>query len=168
MRRSFSLIEARIKRPTAVLLVLWFAGLGCLLSCINRAEAAALHESGASQRAGMLTGDAVSHGHSVEQHHHHDCCHAHTASSKPAGKDTGTRLTTLPVSSGNAQCCPLYATNASGVAHKPRAAGEAAQTPILNAALPLSDMQAQAAPSDNSFSLPNRGHTYLRCCVFLI
>jgi hypothetical protein len=166
MRLSFPSIRARIQHPIAVLLVLWFVGLGCLLGCITHAEAASTDESCASQHTGMTIGDGISSGHKVGQQH--DCCRARMASNKQVGNEMGRSLKASLPASSHSQCCPLSAANASGVAHKPRAVGEATRTSILNAAQPLINIRAKAAPSHNSFSLPNRGHTYLRCCVFLI
>jgi hypothetical protein len=166
MRLSCSSIRTGIQHPIAVLLLLWFVGLGCLLGCLSHAQAASIHESGVSKHTGMSMGDEMPNGQGAGQQH--DCCRARMASNKDVKNETGKSLRTSLPSSSDSQCCPLSATNGSGVAHKPRAAGEATQAPVLNTTQPRMDMPAQAAPSDNSLSLPNRGHTHLRYCVFLI
>jgi hypothetical protein len=168
MRLSFSPVKSRIQRPFAAMLVLWFGGLGCLLGCINDARAASYDESGAAQHGGMSMSGGMASGQMVAGHH--ECCRARRASSRRASKskETTGSLTTSPSSSSHTQCCPLSAAGVSGVAHKPRAAVEATQTFLFNAAQSWLEMQTQAAPSNDSLSLPNRGHTRLLGCVFLI
>ncbi len=73
---------------------------------------------------------------------------------------------TLP-SSGSTNCCPLTGPFAT-VATKARADDNSAAPLLERTALPLFIGAADTSPLTPPLRLPNRGHTYLRCCAFLI
>jgi hypothetical protein len=74
----------------------------------------------------------------------------------------------LPVvPDGSEHTCPL-AMNATALATKVRADESSAQTALQPAALPLTGAGRTVIQSSTPTYCNNRGHTYLRCCVFLI
>jgi hypothetical protein len=77
-----------------------------------------------------------------------------------------TRLTSLPPLAGAMNCCPLMSTAVAAVS-KPRA-DEATTTPVEPVALPAFLNQKETPSKSTPLRLPNRGHTYLHCCAFLI
>jgi hypothetical protein len=77
-----------------------------------------------------------------------------------------TRLASLPPPAGAMNCCPLMSTAVAAVS-KPRAQ-EATTTPVEPVALPAFLNQKETASLSTPLRLPNRGHTYLHCCAFLI
>jgi hypothetical protein len=63
--------------------------------------------------------------------------------------------------------CPL-AVNATAALSKARPDESGADLPLTRAADNFSDVQEQLTALTPPSLLPNRGHTYLRCCVLLI
>lgn len=144
----------------AVSVSIWLAG-GCLLGCGNAAMAATGKAEEATEAA--VEGESC---HSAQAHH---CC----SKAKPAKQSTVDpkltaslfALTTVP--RGMMSDCPL-AVNATAVTSKNNS-----NSPDLahatTAALPLVANNGEM-PQKHFIApqLPNRGPTYLRCCVFLI
>ena len=160
-------------------LVLWVGGAGCLIGCDSSAMAAmdegagvALHDN-ATVVASESCAKAVN----------HSCCAKHRGSSRhqqPAGQASRTtdlkasKLTTkptsaflLPTSERTMQTCPL-AMNAGALVTKARSDESSTMTALSPVALPLIDTGRTVAHSLPPTWFSNRGHTYLRCCVFLI
>ena len=73
---------------------------------------------------------------------------------------------TLPPS-GSMNCCPLSRPVAT-VVTKLRSDNNPSATTPERTASPAFISDAQTSPLSPPLRLPNRGHTYLRCCVFLI
>lgn len=77
-----------------------------------------------------------------------------------------TRLAGLPPPAGAMSCCPLMSTAVAAVS-KPRA-NETTSTPVEPVVLPAFLNQQETSSLSAPLRLPNRGHTYLHCCAFLI
>jgi hypothetical protein len=170
----------------AVTVALWMAGAGCMLGCENSVVAAATSDAQQSNPSTIVASGDVCAAHSG------DCCarrqqargsahganhHAEPATS-PALKSekSDTRSANLPASAlgssvettpSTMDSCPLAvnATAALSKVDRERSSSVYAVTQ-LNASLSNSTFQTIALSPP--LRLPNRGHTYLRCCVFLI
>ena len=157
------------------ILSLWIAGAGCIIGCEGIASAAATvpnssqemhsgHQSGRKATIGAV-GNACSSSGS------RSCCTKNAVVKKPETQRTGksdlTRLTVGESSSGLLKDCPL-AVGKTAIAAKIRS-GEVAVGPVLaHWILDSEYMQERISPPSPPTRLPNREHTYLRCCVFLI
>jgi hypothetical protein len=136
----------------------WLAG-GCLLACGNMAMAA-------TQRDEEQTAVEAPSCQSAQEHH---CC----SKPKPAPQSTidpkltESFLALTPVPRDSMSECPL-AMNATAITAKANSySPDSAQT--TNAALPLAAGNRELPRTHLVAPLvPNRGPTYLRCCVFLI
>ena len=175
------LCSIRIVRVSLALAVaFWMAGAGCMLGCENMASAATSTEgaSPANSPAIVVTGEACASMHS------HDCCakrNAHSASkavTKPtSGKrqfvaDSGEKnpadfLFALGGTFPSMMECPL-AVNASAVLSKARPDQSNVALPSSSERPSLSNPPEQTSAFAHPLRLPNRGHTYLHCCSFLI
>ena len=163
------LSSIRIVRVSLALAVaLWMAGAGCMLGCGNMMTAAAATniESPASSPI-VASGDACA------AMHAHDCCakhRAHVASKAAANSNTGTTLPLAPELSATPATmmdCPL-AVNATAVLSKAGSDQSHVALPSSSESAALSNSPEQTNAFARPLRLPNRGHTYLRCCVFLI
>jgi hypothetical protein len=171
-----------VRLSLALAVAFWMAGAGCLLGCGNMVSAASSEvASSTSSPLIVAAGDACA---SMQSH---DCCARHRAhaAAKPAAHPVSEKLTFVAdagkkiVADANDELkfigqlpatmmdCPL-AINATAALSK-------AGSDQANVALPASSDSASLGNSTERTStfaaplrLPNRGHTYLRCCVFLI
>jgi hypothetical protein len=177
MRRRFRLdttmrflSSTRIVRVALALAVaFWMAGGGCLLGCENMATAAAATEITAPVGSPKIiaTGEACA---SMQSH---DCCARRGASRTSAKSKTPETPSSTAVmiargaTSSSMMDCPL-ALNAPAALAKAKQdqANSALLLTRANGALP--HLQEQATALSPPPRLPNRGHTYLHCCVFLI
>jgi hypothetical protein len=144
---------------------LWLAG-GCMFGCGNTAMAS----PGAVDQATAVEGDSC---HSEKAH---DCCATQKASKRPPvpvvqteallNQAQGlTSLASLP--RGSMGDCPLVI-NSTAVTSKSNS-NSPAPAYVSNAALPLPENDGEIPQKHVVTPLrPNRGPTYLRCCVFLI
>lgn len=171
-----TLTSTRIVRLIlAPLLSLWVAGAGCMMGCEGMVAAAATIPGSTSskhsdQHAGRKA-SIVASGHACSSSGSHSCCARNAGVTKPEAKQTSKSdfaLVTLGgSSSGMMKDCPLAVSRAA-IAAKIRI-NEVAAAPVLaNSILPAESFLEQTAPLFTPLRLPNRGHTYLRCCVFLI
>ncbi len=144
-------------RIAAFGLVLWLSGLGCALGCAPHVSAASLSESSAAeQKLGPADGAADL---SCSEH---ACCHRLKV-------DRGELpLEAVPPPTSIMACC-LLAGQAADPARKSRV-GDKLNFALTAAALPALPKAATSAasPAARRQYLPDRGGTYLRCCVFLI
>ncbi|HEY3024662.1 MAG TPA: hypothetical protein VGJ55_00775 [Pyrinomonadaceae bacterium] len=77
-----------------------------------------------------------------------------------------TELAGLPPPAGAMNCCPLTSASAAGVT-KP--ANDTLTATLLERTTLLAFLNnTESSALTTPLRLPNRGHTYLRCCVFLI
>jgi hypothetical protein len=166
--------SARIVRLVmAPILSLWVAGAGCMLGCENMIAAAA-HGGlvDASEEAGhhgtlVVSGDACTSSKS------HDCCKKKAGpvvkkTHGPEAQDNGaTLVSSSDRSSETMKECPL-AVGRTIVIAKKRAVEAKASPTVAHSVVPPPNVVEQNFPLSYAPRLPNRGHTYLHCCVFLI
>lgn len=159
---SLFLSNKAVRLLLSISVSIWMAG-GCLFGCSSTTMAADVADATHTVEAGESCHAAARPARS------HDCC----ASQKPK-KQTARKapqpegLTSFsPTPRGMMKDCPLVV-NATAVTSK-----NSTQVPdpgrVSVAVLPSFEKQTQLA--DNTLVvpfLPNRGPTYLRCCVFLI
>ena len=161
----------------ALAVALWMAGAGCMLGCENMVSAAAASELHPATKSSELvvSGDACA---SMQGH---DCCakrggksvaqspkksaksHAPVEDAQPGGLTTSQ----FEATSSGMFDCPL-AINANAALTKPRP--DQSSVALLSHGLTpsVSNVNEQTISFARPLRLPNRGHTYLRCCVFLI
>ncbi|MDQ1640103.1 MAG: hypothetical protein QOF62_3442 [Pyrinomonadaceae bacterium] len=153
----------------ALALAFWVAGAGCLLGCEGMMTAAASESADVPQHA---TGDLnlVVSGDACASAKSHDCCAKRNqraqAKTQPAEKQAATLIETDPASTAMSDC-PL-AMSRTVVAAKSGARETRSAATVANPNLPTQNLIEQPAPLVSQVRLPNRGHTYLRCCSFLI
>lgn len=142
----------------AVSVSIWMAG-GCLFGCSSNVMA---HESEDSAQT-IVAGDSC---HSARSH---DCC-ATQKPKKQIARDSQRQTagpSFVPTPRGMMKDCPLVvnataATSKSSSNLPDPARGPVAVLPFVETAFEQSDTFLVVPV------LPNRGPTYLRCCVFLI
>ena len=160
----FRVVSAKAVRYALVpMLSFWIAGTACLLGC--------------SVQAAQSQTNAPSDDHAVVTAHEscassksHDCCAGKQASTQDTSETKSVAeiaLTPQGGTSGTMGECPL-GIRATAVISK---VGQEQTTIVLP--LPSVPSVAPAVPEHTSpvidpLRVPNRGHTYLRCCVFLI
>jgi hypothetical protein len=169
--RSFT--STRIVRfVLAPMLSLWLAGAGCMMGCEGMVAAAATvpssnpeNHSGHPDRKATI----VAPGHACSSGSH-SCC-AKTGETKTEENGSSNEDTTLITlggsSSGMMKDCPLAMSRAV-IAAKIRNNEVAAAPAIAHSILPAENLLERTSPISPPTRLLNRGHTYLRCCVFLI
>jgi len=141
-------------------LVLWISGTGCLLGCGNMST---VSSSASNVTNVMVAGDACAAAHS------HDCCAHERANLKQRKKSQSPEHFALHMNGVSLlmEGCPL-AVNATAALSKARPEQHSTQ-PVASIA---PELAAPGAAFDRPFvplpRLPNRGHTYLSCCAFLI
>ncbi len=145
------------------------AGAGCLLGCENMLASAAA-SAAQTQAAGstlVASGDACASSRS------HDCCagkkkHAQTKTEpKPDQVSATELLAEISEAPTSMRDCPL-AVNATAALTKLKRPETGNATPASRADQIVPNVKEQASSLSPPLRLPNRGHTYLRCCVFLI
>ena len=166
--RFFSSIKvARVSLALAV--ALWMAGAGCMLGCGGMVSAAA-----SAVVSSSVTPPAVVTGEACASMQSHDCCAKHGAHSaaKAAAKSQTEETTSFIVPSlagtfPTMMDCPL-AVNAAAELSNTRLDHSSVALPSSSAVASLQNSLEQKNGFARPLRLPNRGHTYLRCCVFLI
>jgi len=149
-RRFFNRI---LRGSIAIALTIWVAGLGCIFGCENASKIA----TGAVQVHPMIaTVNAAASNHS--------CCKRRKNSSRSIVAASLQPLVMVDNGESSVRECPL-ANNGSALA----STSSHPQPPVLAtnqvmAALDTAPLSTSPIPS----LYQNRGHTYLRCCVFLI
>src|SRR5688572_23725800 len=170
--------STRLVRKLAVFtLAFWLAGAGCLLGCEGIAAAAPAEylslTSTSNQSAVLIVeGDACA---STEGH---SCCKKKSRAARkqppaiPAAEISQrdeSDLTSAKLnesSTSGMKACPFAISRALSVA-KLRD-GQMSSTAGLSAILPGQVVREQELVLSAMSPAPNRGHTYLRCCSFLI
>lgn len=149
MRTPLIQLGGIIRRLAALALVLWLGGVGCLIGCeieVSAATAAPAQAPSPATSCPAFSGPA--------------CCH------KPQGESGQAAAQIAPQSAGAMSCCPLSGQSAA-IANKPRVDSSALAL-TASSALPLSRIKILAVRPAGRLLVPDRGGTYLRCCVFLI
>jgi len=170
----------------AVTVALWMAGAGCILGCENNLVAAATSDSQQSNSSTIVASGDVCATHS------RDCCARHRPAGGPAGRanhgaepptspalksdKSAARAANLPTSlfasslgttPSTMDSCPL-AVNATAALSKVRRHHSSSVYSVTQLHASLATGTFQTIALSPPLRLPNRGHTYLRCCVFLI
>ncbi len=167
----------------ALAVALWMAGAGCLLGCENMVSAAAPNGSASAAMTATNSLTIVAAGDACASTQSHDCCAgrgakpAANSTSKSASQPAAGSKSPAPTSVAGAEelgatpstmrDCPL-AVNARAVLSKARPDQSSSALPLTHANATLPSFHEQATALSPPPLLPNRGHTYLRCCVFLI
>lgn len=155
-----------LRRLTALGLVAWLAGAGCLLGC-----AASMGATASAHAVPTPTHSAQNESHSVKQSDScaamsgHDCC----AAVEEDGGENDARTSAGAATHGNrtAMHCPLGGRQTSDPARKVRVdTTPDASTPATQSPAPESSYVTP--PYAARLLVRDRGSTYLRCCVFLI
>lgn len=169
------LTSTRIVRFVVVpILSLWIAGAGCVMGCEGMVAAApagsipSREKDSGHHSARKAT--IVASGHTCSSSGSHTSSSQNPGETKQAVKRTnrsdGTPLTLCGSSSGRMNC-PLAVSRAV-IAAKIRINEVAAAPELTHSILPDENVLECTSPLSAPTRLPNRGHTYLRCCVFLI
>jgi len=156
----------------ATTLSFWVAGAGCFLGCEGMiASAASVASAESSHHSGsnpiVVSGDACA---SDEGNSAHDCCKKNSKSVKQtssASTGSSSSFELSGSSSGAMNGCPLAVSRAAVIA-KTRDGDLNSVPTIVRYLIPDLNSAEQTAPLASPLRLPNRGHTYLRCCAFLI
>lgn len=159
----------------APVLSLWVAGAGCMLGCEGMVAAASTEQPNISHHANR-TSTIVASGHACSSAKSHGCCSAknseNTASESKAQQDSSPKVSNQkPVASRRSSSGPLncpFAVSRAAVVSKAQGSEKKAAAVLAHSAPDTQSFAEQLVPLSRSLRLPNRGHTYLRCCVFLI
>lgn len=167
-----------IRASLALLLTLGISGAGCMFGCGEMMAATASDPTAALTETGsfatIVSGDACA------SQGSHDCCAKKKSAVKKAERPATAKLSlqtaalvslsqSLKPEPGRGMTeCPLATSRAVAITrgrdHNPQVT--AILLPSNPATLPaVSEFHSTVAPIAR---LPNRGHTYLRCCAFLI
>ena len=164
------LSSIRIVRVALALAVgLWMAGAGCMLGCENMMTAAASNDVASPAGSSII----VAAGGACASMHSHDSCpkhRTHSAAKTTAHSNTTMTSTPLPeltATPGTMMDCPL-AVNATAALSKVGSDQASLALPSSSERSPLGNSPEQTSAFARPLRLPNRGHTYLRCCTFLI
>lgn len=154
-----------LRRLTALGLVAWLAGLGCVLGC-SAATASNYHAAPSQTHAARNESHPAEQSDSCAAMSGHDCC---AGAEREGGEKGDGRSSAAALRPGRRTAihCPLGGRHAADPARKvrvdttPTAAAPAAQSPAPES--------SHVAPAHAARLLArDRGGTYLRCCVFLI
>jgi hypothetical protein len=160
----------------APLLAIWIAGGGCMLGCEGMVAAATHDPDANAMQHSAHTSTIVASGHACASGEtgNHNCCKKSVENVAPEiGPDRGPRnessaatiLSSVP-SSGMMDC--PFAIGRSATVAKTRSADVSAAPQLLQSTLHFQSFAEQTTRLSSPLRLPNRGHTYLHCCVFLI
>ena len=156
-----------VRAVLAFVLMFWCAGTGCMVVSYARAAATELNDAALVMdhaMAGSMSMDA------------HACCkarrpsakgHQSRAASKPESAELNLlTLPSTPAPTGVMNCCPL--TSGSIVATSRSQSNDHATVLHQRDAASLLLIQTDPAPLAVPLRLPNRAHSYLLDCAFLI
>jgi hypothetical protein len=152
----------------ALSLVLWCAGAGCMM--VSYARAATNHTSGAAALMDHAMGGSMS----MDAH---ACCKAKRRASKATRPSESRRsfesaglnllaLPSTPTQSGVMNCCPL--TTGSIVTASRSQSNDHATTLQQSAGRSFLSISSDPLPLAVPLRLPDRAHSYLLDCAFLI
>ena len=161
----FCLTSAKFTRLALVpILAFWIAGAGCLLGC-EKMVAAANHLEGGTHSDSIIAGD------SCASQKGRDCCakRRNRKAMPVTVRQTSSSIDFFLPSkdASDASGCPLAANRAVVFGKAGTLQSPAVET--IGARLRLySSVNERRTSATATLFPPNRGHTYLRCCVFLI
>ncbi|HEU4477947.1 MAG TPA: hypothetical protein VFR80_05470 [Pyrinomonadaceae bacterium] len=149
---------------------------GCqdMMAATSIGTDASAAESGEASLATIVSGDACASSSA------HDCCAKKRSDARSKTPDANTRVSLKlatqllqseslkPSPSSGGRGCPLALSRAVAIAKatESKQSVDSVATPVT--APVLADSAAQHTALSPLARLPNRGHTYLRCCVLLI
>jgi hypothetical protein len=177
MMQHLSSIKA-LRVATALSLVFWVSGLTCAFGCESFPMTGSSQSTEHGQSGSNVTQDKSA---SCAAHATHSCCSKHHASSQHAATSSenassrGMQFDVLmapgssaamQIAGGMAHECPL-AINGTALATKLGTDESTIAIAFEPGASPQASVGQLAVPAAPLF-YSNRGHTYLRCCVFLI
>ena len=151
MRVAPSKVSGMIRRLASLALAVWLGGAACLFGCEMSPSFANSDERALSNQTAPACSSSSGHG----------CCHQTESEAEQSVAET------IPVSSSRMACCPLSAQPAIAVS-KTRVESAPALALAAYQSLPKLDDGTYTARSTGRILIPDRGSTYLRCCVFLI
>ncbi len=159
-----------VRLGLAPLLSFWIAGAGCMLGCESMAASAASLKNNSGHHS-TNSSTIVASGHACSSKKSHDCCQKSSDDEASPEASHSNRLNEALVTSGGSSPglinCPFAVSRAAVVAKaQSRDTNASAVLAVSNPA--QQNFPEQVAPLSAPLRLPNRGHTYLRCCVFLI
>lgn len=149
-----------INKVLALALMFWWAGAGCMMvSYARNADTEAASAETASQPADQMA--AV------------PACHAHKTKAPKAPKSSAAKAERVgqltlptPLRSGAMSCCP-FTTGSIAAASRPQTDSSAPELAHTVSQLP-NLIYSTPAPIAVPLRLPNRAHSYLLDCAFLI
>ena len=144
-----SQVSVTLCRLATLVLVLWLAGVGCIIGCEMNVAAAPKDES-----------QSTSESESCPAFSDHDCCQ------KTGGSDGAATIGLLPQNTTNDSCCPLTGLSADPAR---KVSGSDAPLAVTGSGLSVTpDTRISTLLRAYRPKVPDRGSTHLRCCVFLI
>jgi hypothetical protein len=152
------------------MLSLWIAGIGCIMGCEGLLGAAIQPGSSGIQPPAHATNEVVS-GDACASDTSHHCCKKQTKVERQTEDQrsaTAARTMTYRSSSEVGGRCPLAVSRAVVLAKKFQGKDVHASPAFGQSIIPANGFLEQTTSLSIPPRLPNRGHTYLRCCVFLI
>ena len=156
----------RLRPLLAIALMFWCAGTGCMMVSYARAATsdAGMSAQEMAQARGSMAMDA------------HACCKARRSSHKASRQRTGFQvlsadlnlLTTpsMPAKTGAMNCCPL--TSGSIVGSSRSQSGQNTTLAQQVSSSSLFSVESTPSPLSVPLRLPDRAHSYLLDCAFLI
>ena len=153
----------------APVLSFWVAGAGCMFGCESMMAAAASLNTNSGHHS-KSSSTIVASGHACASKKSHDCCQKSSEEANPKSSQSKSANEALVASGGSSSSpinCPFAVSRAAVVTKaQGRDANASAALAFSNPA--QQNCTEQVAPLSPPLRLPNRGHTYLQCCVFLI
>lgn len=180
----WSIFSSKLVRyPSAFALSLWIAGIGCIFGCEGRVAGAVNHPAYEGQQSEHAR---LAAGHSCSSAGFHSCCakNAQSRAAKPGwhrsptgfhgeiqkswtAEDLEPKLSTTNNPSSGLKDCP-FAVSRITVAAQGRNLVMGATPAVSHTSLHTASSLRQRLILSGPSRVSNRGHTYLRCCVFLI
>ena len=153
-------LTSKLTKALAIALMFWCAGAGCMMVSYARAgdKVTAVADSGSSASEEMAAVPA---------------CHAHKQKTRKAKTSKATTADTVgqfnlptPSRSGAMSCCPL---TTGSIAPASRSQSNSSAPAVTHPDFQLPNLiNTQTAPVAVPLRLPNRAHSYLLDCSFLI
>lgn len=163
------LTSKAIRYLLAPVLSFWVAGAGCMFGCESMMAAAASLNTNSGHHS-KTSSTIVASGHACASKESHDCCQKSSGENSPnssQSKSANDALVTSGRSSSTPTNCP-FAVSRAAVVTKAQGRDANASAALAVSSPAQQNCTEQVAPLSPPLRLPNRGHTYLQCCVFLI
>lgn len=152
-----------LHRSIAMTLLLWLGGAGCMFGCTLNAHAAPTRETVNSNGVPVVQEQSSC---PMAAGHEH-CSRRDAAPEHPANSTALDASDQRFVPNEGMNCCPL-ASLTSAAAAKSRIADTITAANAGQRGVSRPDVSSERFSRATPIHYPNRGQTYLRCCVFLI